>query len=457
MNKKIIYVMMAALLAPSLWLHAQNNRTYSLQDAIEMALQKNPAVNIAQSEVKRSDAMITQAHSYKAPKVDLLTKYFYTNNLPGMYLQALKKVPVMTPTGPVAGEFVPMRPMAPYPGNSRDVLKMDLNLVYPFYTGGKIATANKNAHLLKDIFEKNTRQTKADIAYKVKVAFYNILFLKQAIVVYNEALGQMQQHLDLVKVAYEQGVRSEFDVINFESKIEEFKSRIEDLQGKLIVAKTGLKNLMNVPLTDSIDCSGRLETTKTETLSGKDILKGVQEKNYQLQMLQIKEELFDNLKKINHADDLPKLFTFANYHVYHGMDFPPYDQAWRNGWAAGVGLSFNLFNGNLTKGKVEEAEASKETTQHQREGLKLKLRFEMQSSLEKIASLKAQLTALEKALVVAQKGHDIAMISYKNGVITNVQLEDAHLNILRVETKILMVKKDILIEQANLDFIQGNI
>ena len=139
------------------------------------------------------------------------------------------------------------------------------------------------------------------------------------------------------------------------------------------------------------------------------------------------------------------------------MDFPPYDQAWRNGWAAGVGLSFNLFNGNLTKGKVEEAEASKETTQHQREGLKLKLRFEMQSSLEKIASLKAQLTALEKALVVAQKGHDIAMISYKNGVITNVQLEDAHLNILRVETKILMVKKDILIEQANLDFIQGNI
>jgi len=457
MNKKIFYLLLSVLLAPSFLLFAQNGKTYSLQDAIETALQNNPAVNIAQSEVKKSDAMITQAHSYKAPKVDLLTKYFYTNNLPGMYLQALNKVPVMTATGPVAGEFVPMRPMAPYPGNSRDVLTMDLNLVYPFYTGGKIATANKNAHLLKNIFEKNTGQTKAEIAYKVKTAFYNILFLKQAIAVYDKALGQMQQHLDLAKLAYEQGVRSEFDVINFESKIEEFKSQIEDLQGKLIVAKTGLKNLMNVPLADSIDCNGRLEITAAATTSGKEVLKGVHEKNYQLQMLQLKEELFENLKKINHADDLPKLFTFANYHVYHGMDFPPYDQAWRNGWAAGVGLSFNIFNGNLTKGKVEEAEANKETTQHQREGLQLKLRFEMQSSIEKIASLKAQLKALEKALTVAQKGYEIAKISYKNGVITNVQLEDAHLNILRVETKILMMKKGLLIEKANLDFIQGNI
>ena len=90
----------------------------------------------------------------------------------------------------------------------------------------------------------------------------------------------MQQYLELAKLAYEQGVRSEFDVINFESKIGEFKSQIEDLRGKLVIAKTGLKNLMNVPLTDSIDCSGRLEITGTASASGDEVLKGVHEKNY---------------------------------------------------------------------------------------------------------------------------------------------------------------------------------
>ena len=186
-------------------------------------------------------------------------------------------------------------------------------------------------------------------------------------------------------------------------------------------------------------------------------MNGIFEKNFQLQMLQLKEKLYDNLKTINHADNLPKLFTFANYHIYHSMDFPPYDKAWRNGWAAGIGMSLNIFNGNLTQGKIEEALANKNIVLYQQEGLKLKLRFETQSSIEKITSMEAQLNALQKTLAVAQKGYDIAIISYKNGIITNVQLEDAHLNIMRVETKILMIKKDILIEQANLDLMQGNI
>jgi outer membrane protein len=454
-------LILAALIVSSIFSvenFAQVKHTLTLKDAINIALEKNPAVKISLSQVKKADAKIAQAKSYKVPKLDLLTKYFYSNNLPNMYPQALKKVPVMSLTGPIAGDFVPLRPLAPFAGNNGNVFKMDMNLVYPFYTGGKIANGNRSAETLKQLYLKNTEKTKAEIAYKVKIAFYNVLFLKDVISVYNTILDQLNQHFELAKKANEQGVRSYFDVINFESKIEEFKSRIVDLNGKLQVAKTGLKSLLNLDERDSVDCIGALTSFDIPSgISESELNDKVESGNIQLGMLSLKEKLYDFKTKMSQADKMPKLFAFANFHVYHGIDFPPYDDAWRNGWVAGIGMSFNIFNGNLTEAKVQENKAEKETVNEQKNGLKLKLNFQIKASVEKINSCNAQIKALEKTLSVANKGYEIAKVSYENGVITNVQLEDAHLNLLRIRTKILQIKKDILAENAQLQLLKGEI
>ncbi len=422
----------------------------TLEQAIQIAFEKNPATNIARGHIAEAEAKMVQARAYRLPQVSLLSKYFYTNNLPNMYPQALNQVPVMTPGGPIAGQFVPMRPKAPFPGNNRDVFKMDVNLVYPFYTGGKISAANRNAKLLKNLFQKNMEQTKAEIAYKVSLAFYNVLFLNNVIDVYQAALRQLNQHMELAQKAYQQGVRSRFDVLQFQSKIEEFKSQIENFKGKLTTAKTGLKNLLNLPLNDSLTVVGNLNAYQLKIDTTGQIFTRAKNENYQLQMLSLKSKLYDNLKAINKADRLPKLFAFANFHVYHGMDFPPYDEGWRNGWATGVGVSFSLFDGQLSKGKVQEAEANRLVTESQQQGLLLKIRFKLKAALENIRSLQAELRALNKSLEVASEGYKIAKVSYENGIITNVQLEDAHLNILRMQVRILKVKKSLLEQQAQI-------
>ena len=67
--------------------------------------------------------------------------------------------------------------------------------------------------------------------------------------------------------------------------------------------------------------------------------------------------MLDKKAKIDAAENLPVLFAFGNYHVYHGMDFPPFDDNWRQGYAVGLGLKINLFDGNMSKGKVAEEKA----------------------------------------------------------------------------------------------------
>lgn len=457
--KKINYLLAGIFLLLAVNINGQTEtHKLTLEDAIQIALKNNPADKIAFSKIKEAEGKITQANSLLAPKIDLLGKYFYSNNLPYFFPQQMKKVPVMSPNGQVPGEFVPLRPLSPFPSNSRDVFMFDLNMVYPLYTWGKITSANENAETLKNLFETNKEETDAQIVYNVKKAFYNILFLNQVIDLHKKVIAQLEEHLELAQKAYEEGVRSQFEVISFDAKIKEFKTKLVDLEGKLEVAKTGLSNLLNLPPQDSIYCIGNLQMSEEEIAKINSLtLDKIYSQNNKVEMLKKKEKLMDNMIKINSADNKPVIFAFANYHVYHGRDFPPYDDAWRNGWAAGLGVKMKIFDGNMTSGKIQEAKAQMEGVKYTEEGLKLKLRFQYKSSIEKIRSLQEQLKAVQNTLKVAEKGYEIAKISYENGVITNVQLDDAQLNVLRNKTRLYQINKELLLEKANLDLILGKL
>ena len=199
--KKSIFLIIFTLLF-SAGLTAQ--KVLSLQDAINMALANNPGVNAAKSQVKVAKAKNTQAKSSFYPKVSILSKYFYTNNLPGMYPLEGVNVPVMN-NGTPTGDQITMHPMAPFPNLDRDVLMSDFNVVYPLYAGNK---------------RKNAVASTKDLSVLYKTAYYNYITISEVINVYKLALNQLNKHLELAQKAYEEGVRSEFDIMNFKSKIQ---------------------------------------------------------------------------------------------------------------------------------------------------------------------------------------------------------------------------------------------
>jgi outer membrane protein TolC len=292
---------------------------------------------------------------------------------------------------------------------------------------------------------------------KVKTAFYNNLLIDAVIKVYEDALQQMNAHLDLAKKAYNEGVRSEFDILNFQSKVEEFKSKIIELKGKKQIAQTALRNLMALPDGEQIICKGSIDQVNIDpSLANSNSLNKIRTGNYKIQSLANMKEALTKKEKIEAAGNLPTLFAFGNYHIYHGMDFPPFDKTWRNGYALGIGIKINLFDGNMTKGKVQEVRANMAKIDAYKKGLALQLRYSYQTSIENIQSLMAQQKAHQLHLQVAEKGYHIAETGYKNGVTTNIELNDAQLNVTRIKTTLLNIKKSLLIEYAKLEYLKGS-
>jgi len=454
MKKAAIILIIISVIVPITGTYAQ--KTITLEDAINTALENNPAIKINKTFEKEADAKLVQARSTFLPRLDFLGKYFYANNLPGFYPLLGSDVPVMN-NGAPTDDYITLHPMAPYPNKNRDVFTNDLNLIYPIYIGGKRINAEKSLSVLKEAYQKDTKETEASIVYKVNLAFYNNIFIKQVIDVYDDVLIQLEKHHELAKKAYKEGVRSEFDIVTFESKIQDFKTKIVEMKGNKAIAETALKNLMNIPSDEKIECSGNLELNDSlQEINFAEIEKRVDEGNYKMQSLLLKEQVLNHKKDIIEAGKMPTVFTFGNFHVYHGMDFPPFDKTWRSGYAVGVGVKMNIFDGNLTKGKSMEIQAGIDKIKEYQNGLSLQLRFEVSKALETLRSLEAQKISTISNIKVSQKAFQIAQIGYENGVNTSIELNDAQLNVLKVKIQLLKIEKDILIAKAKLDYLKGS-
>ena len=428
----------------------------NLRQAIQMAIENNPGIKAKQSQINQAKAKNNQVKSAFLPQVNVLSKYLYTNNLPNFYPLLGKDLPIMGQSGPT-GDHVTLHPMAPYPDLSGDILTMDLNAIYPIYTGHKRDNALKLTEQLQKAYAKNMDDDKASLSYKVKQAYYNYLMINAVIKVYEDVLKQLNDHLQMAKAAYKEGVRSEFDVINFESKIEEFKAKIVDFKGKREVVRTALSKLIGLPDDQKAEFEGNIkdffQQENTQNLALNQLYNG----NHKLEFLSEMQKVLDYKKDIQKAGKLPVVFAFGNYHIYHGKDFPPFNQTWRNGYAIGVGVKMNIFDGNKSRYQADEIRAKQEELENYKDGLKLKMDIAYQKTQEEIKSLLAQKKAHQTHLKVAEKAYEIAQTAYKNGVITNIQLNGAHLQISKIKVQILKIEKDILTKKAYLKFLAGQI
>ena len=452
--KKIIVI--SFLMSYALWNSTSfAQKALTLEDAIRITLDNNPNIKISQSQIREADAKRIQVYSSYLPQADILSKYFYTNNVSELFPLDGSSVPVMSNGIPTSEDII-MHSKAPFPIFDRDVLTMDFNMMYTLYAGGKRKNALESTTALKEAYQNDLQETEGNLSLSVKTIFFNVLFLDELLKVYEKSLNQLQEHLYQAEKSYQEGVRSEFDVLMFKTKVTDFNSQLIELKSKKEIALYSLKTLLNSSDTDSIICIGSINSSiNFSILSSAQLSDSIDSGNNKIRSLKAMRNVLGYKEKVDKAENLPTLFAFGNFHVYHGMDTPPFDQAWRQGYAIGVGLKINLFDGNLSKGKAQETRAGIEKIEGYEENFMIQFKNKYLTSVQHIKSLEAQRESVLKNIEVANKTYEIASVGYKNSVITTIELNDAQLNITKVNIQLLSIEKDILLEQANLQYLLG--
>ena len=292
----------------------------------------------------------------------------------------------------------------------------------PLYTGGQLENNIKSKEIGVDISDLTLENTKQQIKYDTTKGYYNILQCRNLVGVNQETVDQLQAHLDTVNAKYAAGTVAKSDVLRSQVPIDT-KINIQD-ELKYTKYDLSLAECMDLAMTnrpDGVAAAKSIEQAKASV-------------------------------KAAQAGNLPQLSAYASYTI-DGDDAFNNDAAEKS--EVGVKASWNLFDNNVTKAQVRQAEAAlakaQENAQYVNEGIQL----EVHQAYLNLLSAEKNIQTTSVAVNQASEDYTIAQVRYTAGVGTNIDVMDAAIALTTAKTNYVQALYDYNVSKAQLDKAMG--
>jgi outer membrane protein len=316
-------------------------RPLSLADSLNLALQQNATILKARSDLEASHGVVVQTRAVALPQVQATGQYKDTDP------HAIESI-----SGP---GFSLTQPHQNW--------NAGVQIVQSIYEGGKLVAALRAAGVTKQQALAQFQTVIADTLLATRLAYYDVLLAAQQITVHEASVNLLQKELEDQQRRYNAGTVPHFNVLRAEVAVANERPNLIQARNSYRIAKNNLSNLLgyNLPreiwedvplnLTDALDAAPYqmdLPAAIQQALSRRTELIALR-KTEELQQLNVV-----NAK----AGYKPTVQVFAGYNWYNAQYTKPVELDHDiHGWNAGGQLSWNIFDGMLTRGKVIQTKA----------------------------------------------------------------------------------------------------
>jgi|WetSurMetagenome_2_1015567.scaffolds.fasta_scaffold10474_4 outer membrane protein len=431
MLKKLLIVIFITLIGFSSSF-SQYKKSYTLGDAISEAMKNNTELINARFDKMKATEKVSQ--TYNENLIPTLT-------LNSQYLHTYKKQIIN-----IFGENYEM--------GSDNTMTHTFEASEPIpFLGTPVFSGIRIAKYYENLQRENVASVESKIKTDVKKSFFNVLFLKEVLEVNRKSLQNSVDNLTVVEARYRNGANTEFDYLRAKVKVESTKPNVSQAESNLSISKKLFKNAIGLKGNEDIDVKGVLTYDSSEVIgSTDDVLKKIAENNVSVRQLNISQLINKELVTVDNAAYLPKLFLFAQYQFAANENNTKSFLDWRyyNIFYAGIGLKWDLnFFRNTFKKKQSELEVKK--TDETIIDVKQKLKISGQNIISKMEDAKQRITANLETVRLAERGLELANISFKNGVINQIDVLDAELMVNQSKLAYLQAIYDYLTAKAELE------
>lgn len=394
----------------------QGTDSLALGKTIELVIKSHPTVKTAEEAINNADARIGLARTGYYPDVDLTANY---SNLG----------PVVKLTFPSMGTF------QLFPENNYSASVNYRQVVYDFgRTRQSIAFENEN----KAITEQSTELVKERLSLLVVNNFYTLAFLQAAIKIKDEQLTALNEHLNYVEKKKETGSATEYEVLSTKVRISSIESQKVDLYAALTAYQASLNSL-----------TGNDQSMKPVVRNELSVnIPAIPVDSAYSYALQNRDEALINEKRASLAElryDLVKLQMkpLISFQASGGAKngyIPDLNKIQPN-YVLGIGLRVPIFDGMRTKYNLMQAQSAITSITYESENTKRIISTEISEAEVYMLSAEKKISQYELQLSQAVKAYDLAEVSFKSGIITNLDLLDANTSVS--ESSLLLLKARI--------------
>jgi outer membrane protein len=353
----------------------------TMTEALNLALQQNGSVLRGKSDLEAQYGLVVQTRAVAIPK-----------------LQATGDYQTTTET-----ETYPFPNPPPAQGQTWNA---SLQVVQAIYQGGQIRAALRSAKYTKEQALLNYQSVIADALLQTRIAYYDVLSAAEQIFVEEASVKLLTQQLDDQTRRYDAGTVPRFNVLQAQVELSNERPKLIQAHNAFRVAKNNLVNQLgehiptgvqeDVPLelADKLDAdeySIELTSAIAQALKGRTELLALR-----------KQELIEK-EAVNTAEGYykPTISLSGGY----GARNTAFDNDLSHdvkGWTGGAQMSWSLFDGMLTVGKVEQAKAlyegAKVDVENEARNIELEVRTDYSDFIEAREVLESQAKAVEEAV-----------------------------------------------------------
>ena len=438
MNCKMRFSVMLTMLAIFTLTHAQEALpvlNLTLDKAIELALNDNPTMKIAEQEITLKEVAKKEAWQSLLP----------TASLDGTISYDIKVAEFV-----IGGNRVKMGK------DGTNTWNGGINISLPLYAPAIYSTIKMSKKDIELAVEKG-RGSKMELINQVKKAYYQLMLAQDSYDVLMASYKLTERNYNVVKAKYEQGKVSEYDKISAEVQHRSVWPNVVSSKNAVNLAKLQLKVLMGI--TADVDLAINDTLSNYEGNMQIDATSATQmslDGNSTLRQIDLNGELLNQQRKMLYGNFHPTLALSGSYSYLarSNTNWEFYNYKWGNSSAINLSLSIPLFKAsNFTKlktNKIQQTQLAENRINTERQ-----LRMQVQGQLDKMAASAEQLETNKKSVELAQKEVSISEKRYEVGKGTILELNSSQVSLTNMQLTYNNSIYDYLVAKSEYETIIG--
>jgi outer membrane protein TolC len=406
---------------------------YTLPQCVDLALRQNPDVLIAKKRLEEAAGAIIEARAGFLPS---LTSYATYEKLEADYA---------TLSGTTS--------------NRTWIWNANVRLTETVYAGGAVRGRMDIARLQKASrtldYEAVVDQTILD----VRVAFYDILRNKSDVAVHEQAVNFLTEQVKNERARLEVGTGQKLNVLRAEVNLALEQSALVDSRNRLRNSSLRLSELLAIPYSidkDHVpfDVTGELRYEKT-FLALEDCLSRALTQRPELTVRENEMRIQKQQLIVDRSEVLPRIDLFAGYDAVSEPSKPA-AATYYNGYVAGAQVSWHLFDGFATKGRMQATRARIDEAETAYDALHRSIETDVLRAYRDLQKAEEQIQTQTANVQLATDSLKLATGNFEVGLSSQLELLQSQLDLTRAQTAELSALFDYNAALARLQRAMGS-
>lgn len=421
---------------------AENNTHYTLEQAVNYALDNNPSLQVMHERIAQAESQLGEARASFYPQVKARLSYEHSDNP----ARAFSMIISQRRLDFGGTDFN-------HPGGV-DNYRPEVIATYSLFNGGQDYQNKLAAELGVDAATLQESATRNQLIQSVTSAFYGVLAAKEAHKVAQRSIDAVKSELEQSRTRFEAGTVLKSDVLSLEVQLAEAQDAEIRAANAIELAQSGLKTLLGINAGDPFaiaeisswqmpQLDRPFEAVLTQAIAQRPEAEAAQKQ------IEIAERKLSAAKGAH----LPKADAYLSY----GSDSKNLDYSTsRDNVTAGVQVEVDVFSGFRTSENVKKAE--RQLAEAQKIARKIHLDIEndvktaylkLQEALDRVKVTTASVASAEEAFRLVSEQRQADVVTITRYIESEVARDEAN-------SRVIAARYDALQAEAELNKALGN-